>query len=230
MLYVDNGFIVYFDREMTSLNEAMNITFYTAQQSIGYASYVALEESGLEYQLIELDLAAKQQQNADYLQVNPKARVPSLVLEQGVLTETPAILTYLARLAPESAIGLPEDPYEYAQIQSFNSYLCSTVHVAHAHKHRGSRWVDDVAALKAMTDYVPTAMSLCFDLIESQMLAGPWVHGERFSISDPYLYRIACWMEGDGVDVNQYPKVKAHREAMAERDSVKAVEAFYSAH
>jgi len=217
-----------FDRQLTSIIGTMNITFYTAEQSIGVATHVALEESGLEYQLIELDLAAKQQQNADYLQVNPKARVPSLVLEQGILTETPAILTYLAQLAPESPLGLPADPFEHAQIQSFNSYLCSTVHVAHAHKHRGSRWVDDEAAMKAMSDYVATSMAMCFDLIESEMLKGPWVHGSRFSISDPYLYRIACWMERDEVNINNYPKVKAHREAMSERDSVKAVTAFYS--
>lgn len=207
----------------------MSITLYTAQKSIGVASHIALEESGLQYDLIELDFSQNQQKSNDYLKVNPKARVPSLVLEKGILTETPAILTYLAQRAPKSAIALPDDPYEHAQIQSFNSYLCSTAHVAHAHKFRGARWVDDEAALKAMHDNVPKTMALCFDLIEEQMLRGPWVHGNNFSISDPYLYRISSWMEGDGVDINNYPKVRAHREAMANRDSVKAVESYFTA-
>lgn len=206
----------------------MGITFYTAQHSIGVATHIALEESGLKYDLVALDFSQNQQKGTDYLKVNPKARVPSLVLEKGILTETPAILTYLAQLAPKSSIALPDDPFDYAQIQSFNSYLCSTVHVAHAHKQRGARWVDDEAAIKAMRENVPKTIALCFDLIEEQMLRGPWVHGDTFSISDPYLYRISSWMDGDGVDINNYPKVKAHHEAMAKRASVKAIDAFYT--
>jgi len=206
----------------------MSITFYTSEKSIGVATHIALEESGLDYELIELKFSENQQKSDDYLQVNPKARVPSLVLEQGVLTETPAILVYLAQLAPKSSLALPDDDYKFAQIQSFNAYLCSTVHVAHAHKHRGSRWVNDELAIKAMSDNVPNTMAACFEMIEEEMLAGPWVHGDTFSISDPYLYRMSSWLGGDGVDINKFPKVLAHHRAMAMRDSVKTVESFYT--
>lgn len=206
----------------------MSIKFYTNRQSIGVVSHIALEESGLSYELIELDFSKDQQKTGDYLKVNPKARVPSLVLEQGILTETPAILTYLAQLAPNSSIALPEDPFEHAKIQSFNAYLCSTVHVAHAHKQRGTRWVDDEVAIKAMRDHVPKTMALCIEAIESSMLTGPWVHGDTFTISDPYLYRISTWLEGDGVEINNYPKVKAHNELMAQRESVKRVESYFA--
>lgn len=207
----------------------MAITLYTSGASIGVVSHIALEESGLEYKAIAVDFAAQQQSSAEYLRINPKARVPSLIVEEGIITETPAILTYLAQIAPDSSIGLPDDPFEHAQIQSFNAYLCSTVHVAHAHKMRGTRWVSDEAALAAMTANVPVTMALCFQMIEHNMLTGPWVHGDSFSLSDPYLYRIASWAEADGVDIDQFPRIKAHREAMAERDSVNVVEAFYKA-
>jgi len=206
----------------------MSIKFYTNRKSIGVVSHIALEESEISYELIELDFSKDQQKTGEYLKVNPKARVPSLVLEQGILTETPAILTYLAQVAPSSPIALPDDPFEHARIQSFNSYLCSTVHVAHAHKQRGTRWVDDESALKAMRDNVPKTMAICIEFIESNMLIGPWVHGDTFSISDPYLYRISTWLEGDGVDINNYPKVKAHHEMMAQRSSVKRVESFFA--
>jgi len=194
----------------------VSITLYTAQASIGWVSHIALEESGLDYEAVALDFSRQQQTSADYLKINAKARVPSLVVDQGIITETPAILTYIAQLAPNSPL-----------VNSFNNYLCSTVHVAHAHKMRGHRWVDDEAAKKAMTAYVPTSLGLCIDLIEGELLQGPWVHGDSFSISDPYLYRISTWMDSDGVDINKYPKVKAHREAMEARESVKAVVAFF---
>jgi len=206
----------------------MSITFYTAQQSIGVVSHIALEESGLDYELVAVDFSANQQSSTEYLKINPKARVPSLVLERGILTETPAILTYIAQQAPESVIALPDDSYEYAQIQSFNSYLASTVHVAHAHKRRGSRWVEDEGAMQAMSDYVPKSMGACMALIENDMLNTPWVHGQRYSISDPYLYRIASWLAADGVDINQFPKIKAHYEAMRLRTSVQRVENYYN--
>ena len=205
----------------------MSITLYTAQASIGWVSHIALEESGLDYKAIALDFSKQQQTSTDYLKINAKARVPSLVVDQCVITETPAILTYIAQIATDSPLALPEDLYKQSAINSFNSYLCSTVHVAHAHKMRGHRWVDDEAAQKAMTANVPKTLALCIDLIESEMLRGPWVHGDEFSISDPYLYRISTWMDSDGVDINKYPKVKAHRKAMESRNSVKAVVAFF---
>lgn len=205
----------------------MSITLYTALASIGWVSHIALEESGLDYEVVALDFSKQQQSSADYLKINAKARVPSLVVDQGVITETPAILTYIAQLAPNSPLALPRDIFKQSAINSFNNYLCSTVHVAHAHKMRGHRWVDDEAAKKAMTAYVPKSLGLCMDLIEGELLQGPWVHGESFSISDPYMYRMSTWMDSDGVDINKYPRIKAHREAMEARESVKAVVAFF---
>jgi glutathione S-transferase len=41
------------------------------------------------------------------------------------------------------------DPFALAQVQEFNSYLCSTVHVAHAHRMRSTRWADDAGSSTA---------------------------------------------------------------------------------
>ena len=206
----------------------MTIKLYTAKASIGWVAHIALEESGLDYEAVALDLSANEQSSDDYLKINAKARVPSLIVKEGIITETPAILTYLADIAPESPLGLPDSAYEQSRINEFNLYLCSTVHVAHAHKLRGYRWVDDESALQAITANVPRTMTACADMIEERLLQTPWVHGERFTISDPYLYRVSTWLEPDGVNVDNYPKIRAHQAAMEERDSVKAVRAFFN--
>ena len=200
----------------------MALQLYTAPGTIGVASHIALEESGLNYQAIRIDFAKKEQQSDHYRKINPKMRVPALIVDGQVLTETPAILVYVAQVA-SSTLDLPVEPLAFAQIQSFNCYLASTVHVAHAHKMRGARWTDDADALAAMTAYVPTSMSVCFDVIETELLKGPWVHGDAFSISDPYLFALCQWLEGDGVDINQYPNVCAHHVRMLERESVQRV-------
>src|SRR4029077_6861534 len=161
------------------------------------------------------------QRKSEYLAINPKGRVPALVTDRGILTETPAILIYICQSYPQAGLAPLDDPFALAKVQEFNSYLCSTVHVAHAHRMRGSRWVDDEAAIAAMKKKVPQSVGDCFELIEREMLAGPWVMGERYTISDPYLFTIAQWLEGDGVEPARFPKVKGHRDRMSERPAVR---------
>jgi glutathione S-transferase len=72
-------------------------------------------------------------------------------------------------------------------------------------------------------------MRECFQLIEDGMLAGPWVLGASYTICDPYLYTIALWLQGDGVDPKSLPKVHAHMQRMEERPAVKSVLAQHQA-
>jgi glutathione S-transferase len=108
-------------------------------------------------------------------------------------------------------------------MQAFNSYLCSTVHPAHAHKLRGARWSDDEAAIESMKRKVAQNMGDCFTIIEEKMFKGPWAMGANYTIADPYLFTIASWLEGDGVDPKRFPKVHDHMNRMAARPAVKKV-------
>ena len=60
-----------------------------------------------------------------------------MVTDRGILTETPAMLAFIAQSFPQAGLAPLDDPFGFAQVQAFNSYLCSTVHVAHAHCMRG---------------------------------------------------------------------------------------------
>jgi glutathione S-transferase len=200
--------------------------FY-APGSCALASQIVLEEVGAPYQAVRLDFSQNEQRKPEYLAINPKGRVPALVSDQGVLTETPAILAFLAQSYPSAQLAPLEDPFAFAELQAFNSYLCATVHVAHAHGMRGYRWADDEAAIAAMKRKVTSNMSDCFALIERELLCGPWVFGERYSLADPYLFTIAGWLERDGVDVAALPKTQAHRERMQQRRAVQRALAYY---
>jgi glutathione S-transferase len=123
-----------------------------------------------------------------------------LVTDKGVLTETPAILVFIAQSFPQARLAPLDDAFLFAQVQAFNSYLCSTLHVAHAHRMRGYRWADDAAAIAAMQRKVPESVAACYQLIEETMLREPWVMGDTYTICDPYLFTMAQWLEQDGVD------------------------------
>ncbi|MEZ5661156.1 MAG: glutathione S-transferase N-terminal domain-containing protein [Burkholderiaceae bacterium] len=202
--------------------------FYYANNSCALASHIALLEAGAEFEAHRLDFAQGQQRSDDYLKINPKGRVPALATARGVLTETPAILAYIAQTHPDQDLALMSDPFDYARVQSINSYLCSTVHVAHAHKQRGARWTDDPDAQAALTRHVPTTMRACFDLIEASMVQGPWVMGEHYTVCDPYLFTITRWLAGDQVDVADFPRVHRHMQRMQERPAVKQALALHN--
>ena len=169
------------------------LTLYYTPNTCALASHIALEETGAEYRTVRIDFASEEQRKPEYLQINPKGRVPSLITERGVLTETPAILAYIAQSYPEADIAPLDDPFAFAGAQSFNSYLGSTAHVAHAHRMRGNRWADDPAAIAEMQRKVPESVTVCFTLLEREMFKGPWVLGERYSICDGYL---SPWRNG----------------------------------
>ena len=199
------------------------LTLYFAAHTCSLATHIVLEEVGADYSTVRVDFGSAQQRSPEYLKVNPKARVPALATDRGIRTETPAMLAFVAQSFPASDLALMNDPFAFAQVQAFNSYLCSHLHVAHAHRMRGSRWVDadDTHSIAAMQRKVPESVGGAFDLVEREMLNGPWVMGERYTICDPYLFTLAQWLEADGVDPNKIPKVVDHRRRMSERPGVR---------
>lgn len=199
------------------------IQFFYAPGSCSLASHLALEFSGADYEAIRVNLREMEQRQQKYLSINPKGRVPVLVTENNVITENPAILLYVAQKYPKAQLAPLDDADALSQVNSFNAYMSSTVHVAHAHGARPYRWADDEAAMAEMKRKMPEVMTDCFAMIENEMFKGPWVIGEQFTISDLYLFTISRWLESDGVDASQFPNVCDHRQRMNEHEVVTRV-------
>ena len=202
------------------------LTLWYSRKSCAYTPHILLYETGSEFEAKQLDFAKNEQTSSDFLRINPKGKVPALVTPDGVLTENPAILLYIAQMFPEKSFA-PINPFELAKAQAFNMFIASTVHVAHAHKHRGYRWVDDVSAQSAMASKVPSNMADCASVIQEHYFNGPFVLGEHFSICDPYLALVTRWLGPDGVSLDDFPKLKKHDEMMKQRPSVKKVAELY---
>jgi glutathione S-transferase len=188
--------------------------FFYSPNSCALASHLALEQAGAPYEARRIDFAKNEQKAPAFLAINPKGRVPALVTERGVLTENPAILAFICQSFPDAKLAPLDDPFAFAQVQSFNSYLASTVHVAHAHRYRGQRWADDPAAIESMKKKVPQNMAECFALIERELFAGPFVMGSNYTVCDMYLFTICRWLEGDEVDINRFPKIAQHHQRL----------------
>lgn len=195
---------------------------YYAPGTISIAVAIALHEAGIDHDTYKLDARAGEQNGAAYRAINPKGRVPALDIGGTVLTETGAILDYIADHAPSL---LPDNPVKAAQARSVMYYLASTMHVNHAHKMRGHRWADAESSWADMTAKVAQTMTDSAAYVETHCLRGPYVLGTTACIADFYLFVVCTWLEGDGVDLTPFPNIRTFMEAMNARASVVAVRA-----
>ncbi len=198
---------------------------YYTKGTISVAVALALLEAGLDHTLTRVNFATAEQTQDAYLRVNSKGRVPALALDDGtVLTETGALLEYVAACAPEAGL-VPQDPASAGHMRSVMYYLASTMHVAHAHKMRGIRWADQQSSHDDMTAKVPQTMTDCATYVEAECLRGDYVCGDAFSLADAYLFVVCNWLEGDNVNVAAFPKITAFMNRMEARESVKTARA-----
>lgn len=193
------------------------LTLHYAPNTISVAAAILLEELGTPYEAIRVDFASAEQTGAAYRAINPKGRVPALITPDGILTETPAILEYLAPSL------VPADPFAAAKMRELMAYLNGTMHPHHAHKLRGERWADEDSSFADMRRKVPLRMGECAAYLEDYLPQLPFPVGEFAVISDAYLYVVLGWLPGDGVDPSAYPGLVAFQDKMNARKSVQTV-------
>lgn len=195
---------------------------YYAPGTISIAVAITLEEAALPYQPVKVDFGASEQTKPDYLAINPKGRVPTLEIDGTMLTETGAVLEYIAARAPEAGF-IPEDLLEAAHMRGVMYYMASTMHVNHAHKMRGHRWADKAESHADMAAKVPQTMSESARYFADHCLLGDFVLGSTFSLADPYSFVVCNWLERDGVDLAGFPGITSFLERMRGRASVQTV-------
>jgi glutathione S-transferase len=189
------------------------------------ASHIALTEAGADFEAVRLNLKAGDQHKPEYLAINPKGRVPALVTPRGILTESVVILGWVAQSYPQAHLKPEGDFFAFSEMQSFNLYLASTIHVTFAHLFRTARWADSESATAEIQAKVPSSLAAQWTLIEGRLGDGrPWVCGTQYTVADPYLYVFARWLEREGAGGSAaMPLTRAHRARMQARAAVKKV-------
>lgn len=196
------------------------IHLYYTPVACSMAPHIALEEAGADYQAIEVDVGAGENNKPEFLKINPKGLVPVLATEQGIITENPAILGYIAQRFPQAGLIPGNSAYGMAQVASFNAFLSSAVHVTLRQLSRPRLFADGEAAHAALRAKVPEMLTKYFGLIEDQFSDGrEWIHGDSYSASDPYLFVYTSYLfwDGDRADPNAFPRTLAHRERVLRR-------------
>lgn len=203
------------------------LQLYYAPDTVSLASHVALEEAKAEYAARLVNFKINEQRSPEFLKINAKGRVPVLITEDGVLTETLPILYYICRMFPNAGLlgDNERSSFALAEMQSFHSFLATSVHVAFAHIFRPERYGEGEATAAAMREKSGLSIYTFFDMIESKLSDGrPFVHGDRFTITDPYLLVFSRWIDRAKLGpIDKFPSIAAHRRRIEERPSTQKV-------
>jgi glutathione S-transferase len=190
---------------------------YYSPGACSLSPHIVACEAQLPLELVKVDLQSKRTEDgADYLQLNPNGYVPLLVLDDGKkLSEGPAIVQYLADLAPEKSLAPPGGSFERYQLQQWLNFISTEIHKSFGLLFNPT----------APEDAKQLAKSLLYKRLESvakHLDSHAYLLGERFSVSDAYLFVTLNWGKYVGVDISRWPSLQRYSATIAARPAVAA--------
>ena len=200
----------------------MKITLYYSPGACSLAPHVVLEELGIPYETVRISTAEGQQRSPEYLKVNPRGRVPALVVDGKVLVENVAILSFLGGGFASKGLW-PAKTWDQAQALSFMAWLADTVHPAYAHLFRPERYVEGPACADAVKAGGRRAFGDSLKEIDRLLAGKRWAIGNRFSVVDAYLLVFYRWANRNGFPVKDLPNYSALVGRVLARRAVKKV-------
>jgi glutathione S-transferase len=187
---------------------------YYSPGACSLAPHIAMREAGIPVELSKVDLKAKQYDGGDYKQVNGTGYVPAIATDDGVLTECPVILQYIADQKPEAGLApKPGDKARYKLQESLNFIT--------AELHKGMGTFFSPALNDGWRQAATDRLTLRLDWMAKQLDGKPYLMGDKFSVADAYLFTILNWCRGVGLDLNDWPVLAAYQKRVAARPAVR---------
>jgi GST-like protein len=167
-----------------------NHILYGAEGSGAVAVEAALTLAGLAYEVIEAD--------GDVVdRINPMRQVPALILPSGeVMTESAAILIWLAESHPEAGLGPAVGAPERARFLRWMAYVSAQIYALYWLRDEPSRLVEDAGQQAVLKTRAQARIAHCWGEMERQVAPGPWLLGERLSVLDLYVTVVSRWSPG----------------------------------
>jgi glutathione S-transferase len=200
----------------------MAIKLYYAPGACSLASHIALEESGVAYETQKLNLAEGDQRKPDYLRLNPRGRVPTLVVDGEVLTENVGILTYVGGGFAQGRIW-PKKTWDQAKLVSTLAWLSNTVHPAYGHIVRPERYAIDDAAKEDIKAKGLANFQGYLEEIDRLLAGHKWSIANQFTVADGYLMVFYRWANRQKMPVQELKNYSALVQRVMARPAVKKV-------
>jgi glutathione S-transferase len=199
----------------------MTIVLYYSPGACSFAPHVVLREIGEVFELRRVSTADRDNDSPEYLAVNPKGRIPALIINNFILTENPAILAYLGRKYPEAMLYPSTGKEDEARCLELLAWSSNTVHVTFAQILRPERFVLGATDFPAVQSSGHANFQRCLTIIESHLGQHTFAIGARFSVVDPFWLVFYRWGVRLGYEMESlYPNYTKYVEKLAQRPSV----------
>jgi glutathione S-transferase len=196
----------------------MDIVLYYSPIACSLVPYVTLTEAGADFEVRNINLRKGQQSSPAYLKLNPKHKVPVLMVDGQVLTENVAIQLWIARNFPEAKL-LPTDPWQELKAISIMSWCASGIHPFLARTNAPPKVCDvpgtEDSVKKLAADQLYENYQIADDL-----LAGREYFFDHFTAADAHFFW--CFRRGTQfeLDLTRYTNCQAHYARLQARPSV----------
>ncbi len=197
-----------------------HLKLFVSPGSCARVPTIALEEIGVPFETELLRVVLNQQNSPEFLAINPKGKVPTLLIDGEPLTENVAILTWLHQTFP-SAHLLPTTgtPLDISRQTADIAFFSATVHPTVTRIAMPIKFIDDAdLSFDIVRPKGVEAMHTIMRMIEDRL--DPWWYGDTWSIVDGYLFWVWWRITGVGFPGDGYPKLRAHAERSMERPAV----------
>lgn len=192
---------------------------YIAPGSCSRVALISLLEAGAEFDTTVVRFMKGEHKSPAYKLVNPKGKVPALVIDGEALTENVAIIGYLNQVFSGAGLLPPAlTPLAAAQQIADLCFCSATLHPIVTRIRLPQMFAAPEATL-SVWDKACAAMREFFQLIEDRLARGPWWYGRDWSAMDAYLNWIFWRVEGADFPVADYPRFAEHARRMADRPS-----------
>ncbi len=188
---------------------------YYSNGACSLSPHIALREAGLPFELVRASTKThKLDDGTDYYTINPKGSVPLLELDNGErLSEGPAIVQYIADLAPNSKLAPPNGTFERSRLQEWLNFITSEL-------HKGFSPLFNPATPEAYKPIAIENLKKRFSYVDGKLEGKNYLMGDTFTVADGYLFTVTNWARLVKVDLSEYKDLGSFMERMAARPHV----------
>jgi glutathione S-transferase len=199
-----------------------DLKLFVAPNTCARVATIALEEIGVPFDTSLVRTAANQQQLPEFLKLNPKGKVPTLLIDGAPLTENVAILTWLADSYPDAGLmPATDDPLEKLKQTADFAFFAGTVHPVVTRIAMPMKIIVDAAqSFEIVRPAGVNDMKKIMKMIDARLAEGPWWYGDTWSIVDGYLYWVWTRIKGVGFDGSGFANVQRHCDLSNSRPAV----------
>jgi glutathione S-transferase len=188
---------------------------YYAPGACSLSPHIVANEAGIALDLVEVDNRTKTiVREGDYWDVNPKGYVPALELDNGeLLTEGPAIVQYLADLAPAAGLAPENGSFARVRLQEMLNYITSELHKTYSP-------LFNPELLPLVREERLAYLRKRYALLEKQLAGRKYLFGDWFTIADAYLFVVTSWARAVKLDLGEFPNLQAFQKRVSSRKAV----------